>query len=146
MINEPGAIWTETFGISGSDVVGWYFDGQTFNGFFSDGQTLTTIGPSNSVGLGIDGNNIVGYYDDANDYTHGFILDDQTNILTSFDFPGAMDTRLNGISGNNIVGSYDDTSNSYSFIYTTPEPSTIVLLLIAGLASLPIFLRKLKGR
>ena len=47
---------------------------------------------------------------------------------TTLDAPGATDTEPFGIDGDNIVGTYLDGSSYHGFVYTVPEPSTLLLL------------------
>ena len=77
---------------------------------------------------GIDGSNLVGYYQDAQSpyHYHGFLYNG-TN-WTTLDFPGATATYISGIDGGNLVGMYQNGSGSHGFIYTIPEPATLLLL------------------
>jgi probable HAF family extracellular repeat protein len=104
---------------------------------------------------GINNNGVVvGFYSDANNNTHGFIDDDGS--FTTFDVPGAdtwdfskpfrpNGTRIWGINDQGqIVGDYffkTDPNNPNSpvidqaFLATpVPEPSSLTLVTIAGLA------------
>jgi hypothetical protein len=65
------------YGISGTNVVGYYANGVE-NGFLynTTGITYTIIDDPlshNTTATGIDGDNIVGYYYDANNNSHGFL-------------------------------------------------------------------------
>jgi hypothetical protein len=61
-------------------------------------------------GLNDGGGVIVGKYLDSAGATHGLILQ-RPDTWTSFDYPGAVDTSLNGINNHKIVsGYYADTS------------------------------------
>jgi hypothetical protein len=43
--------------------------------------------------------------------------------------PGAKWTWIDGINGSNLVGGYIDSSgNTHGFLYTIPEPATLLLL------------------
>ncbi len=56
---------------------------------------------------------------------------------TWIDCPWGTDrTLVSGISGDRIVGTYRDTYGGpdYSFVLTMPEPTTLGLLALAGLA------------
>ena len=63
-------------GISGNDIVGYYFDASdTAHGFLFDGSTWTTLDdPSGeqTYPSGISGNTVVGYYLDPSTGIHGF--------------------------------------------------------------------------
>ena len=82
---------------------------------------------------GIDGDNIVGGFADASG-GHYFLFDGTT--YTTLDVPG----RVYGIDGNNIVGSYthdvDGDRHEHGFLYTIPEPSTLILLTTGALGLL----------
>src|SRR5262245_46746414 len=65
-------------GISGSNIVGWYFDTPgALHGFVYNGSTYTEIndplaGNGGTNALGISGNNIVGTYTDSSNIAHGY--------------------------------------------------------------------------
>jgi hypothetical protein len=61
------------------------------------------------------------------DLTHGFLYDGQT--WTYLDCPGAAFTTLLGGDGTSFVGRTD----LGAFIYTIPEPATLLLLTLGGL-------------
>jgi len=42
-------------------------------------------------------------------------------------------TQAYGISGSSIVGSYSDSSGTHGFVYTIPEPATLLLFALGGL-------------
>jgi hypothetical protein len=71
-----------------------------------------------------------GQYDVA-DGTHSFLYDGTNWII--IDKPGATRTFINGIDGSNIVGYYQDTSGLHGFLYTIPEPATLLLLGLGAL-------------
>jgi len=82
---------------------------------------------------GIDGSNIVGTYGDASGGQHGFLYNGSS--WTTLDMPGASETFAHGIDGSNIVGQYFDASGGYhGFVYVIPEPATLLLLALGGLA------------
>ena len=70
-------------GISGTNIVGYYIDTNSFaHGFIYDGWTWTTLddpmgnhvpGGLGTYAQGISGTNIVGYYTDSNNVAHGFL-------------------------------------------------------------------------
>jgi hypothetical protein len=77
----------------------------------------------------IDGSNIVGL---------GFLYNKSTNTWTPLNMPGVRTTYAQAIDADKVVGYYiDEAMHSHGFIYTIPEPCSI-LLLTAGLA----FIRK----
>ncbi|HLB74407.1 MAG TPA: PEP-CTERM sorting domain-containing protein [Sedimentisphaerales bacterium] len=79
----------------------------------------------------ISGGKIVGSYADAFNW-YGCVYDGTT--WTRLDFPGGSDTTAYAIDGDNITGAYtDDSGKSHGFIYTIPEPGTIMLLGLGGL-------------
>lgn len=56
---------------------------------------------------------------------------------TTLDMPGAVATNAFGIDCSNIVGSYYNYDVGWrGFLYTIPEPSTLLLLGFGGLALL----------
>jgi hypothetical protein len=135
LLNYPGAGPGETYaeGISGDSVVGWYrgsfgpvhgylynITTQSYTSFHYPGATGETIAQ------GISGNNIVGQYWD-NSGEHGFLYNGTS--WTTLSYPGAVNTYAYGISGNNIVGNYNygDGMPVHGFIYTIPEPATLLL-------------------
>jgi len=77
-------------GISGSNIVGNYFVGESFS-FLYNGSTYTTLAdPSGTRGTsanGISGNSIVGAYYDSSDYGHGFLYNSVTATYRTLDDP-----------------------------------------------------------
>ncbi|MFA5239492.1 MAG: PEP-CTERM sorting domain-containing protein [Phycisphaerae bacterium] len=114
-LNAPTATLTVARGISGSNIVGSYYDDPfqiNHHSFFYDGESWTTLdvpGPA----YGIDGSNIVGSMNGG----QSFLYDGST--WTAFSKPEALDTWAYDISGNKIIGCYyDDIGNrEHSFLY-----------------------------
>jgi probable HAF family extracellular repeat protein len=82
-----------------------------------------------------DADQIVGCYSDANfKEEHGFVLSD--GVVTNIDMPGAQYTWAYGINDlGQIVGTFEAADGTYhGFLASpTPEPGTLVLLLIGTL-------------
>src|ERR1035438_6325179 len=108
--NPLGVKGTQLHGISGSNIVGNYYDASNgSHGFLYNGSTYTTIHPpSASLGTGmggVSGDKIVGSYRDASNIAHGFVYSISTSAYTTFDHPLTIDlTAGTGICGTNIVG------------------------------------------
>ncbi|MHC4745660.1 MAG: PEP-CTERM sorting domain-containing protein [Planctomycetota bacterium] len=82
---------------------------------------------------GVDGDNIVCNPDGRTG--HGYLYDGAT--WTRLAFPGTEISRVYDIDGDNIVGGYRDASGTgHGFIYTIPEPTTLLLLALGGFALL----------
>ena len=114
--------------VDGENIVCAAFDNQL--GYLYDGTSYTPITPpgvAQSTPYGIDGDNIVGDFIDGSGY-HGFLYDGAA--WTTLDFPGGdAGTYAFGIDGDTIVGTYQDGSfGIHGFIYTIPEPATILLI------------------
>ncbi|OHB54587.1 MAG: hypothetical protein A2Y12_09700 [Planctomycetes bacterium GWF2_42_9] len=88
--------------------------------------------PQTQSVYGISGNNIVGCY--ANTACNGYIYNLATQKWTLLAVPGASQTTAYGIVGNNVVGNYVDPSGHLNgFIYSIPEPCSLILLGMGGL-------------
>ena len=62
-----------------------------------------------------------------------------TMAFSKLGFQGATWTTAYAIDGSNIVGDYEDASGNYhGFVYTIPEPCTLLLL---GLGAAMVRLR-----
>jgi len=136
-IDMPGAGYTEALGIEGSNIVGLAgIHGFRYNG--GSWATFDMSGAVYTVAQGISGSNIAGWYYDGSSY-HGFLYNGVS--WTTLDMPGVSGkdpygTYARGIDGSDIVGYYYDGSHYKSFIYTIPEPGTMSLLALGGLAML----------
>jgi hypothetical protein len=73
------------------------------------------------IPYGIDGTNIV-----SSNLLYNLTTD--TGSSTTLNYPGAVTICAYGISGGSIVGLCMDNSGEYGFIYTVPEPATLLLL------------------
>ena len=160
-----GAFQSGANGINNSGQIVGFIDNSTntlvaYHGFFRDsGGNATQLDfPSASATWAMAINNmgqIVGSYYDTVTYSqgggwslsgeHGFLLNN--SVYLSIDFPGAVDSQLNGINDDGwLVGTYWDGTQSHGYIAqplsdTVPEPSTF-LLLGAGLGGLALLRRK----
>ncbi|MGE4104382.1 MAG: hypothetical protein AB7E74_20660 [Pirellulales bacterium] len=144
-VDVPAAKHTFLRGISGADLVGYYTDAKNLiHGFRFNGTTYTTfddplfLGAGISAAQGIDGNTIVGnnsstpfaaaYYYDGATFNHPF----------GIEAPLSGDHRFYGVSGNRIVGEF----NNRPFIYVIPEPSSILMAILAGFGLFGVAHRK----
>jgi probable HAF family extracellular repeat protein len=67
-----------------------------------------------------DSGQIVGFYTDAQNNSHGFLLDQGS--YTTLDAPGSTQTFAHGINASGqIVGAYDDAGGRHGFL-ATPVP------------------------
>lgn len=127
-------------GISGSTIVGNYIPKYetTSHGLVYNSGTWTTLDfPGYATYIrDVDGTNMVGFYKIGQDY-HGFLYDG-TN-WTTLDFPGSSYTMITGIDGQTLIGNCFVDSKVQGFIYTIPEPATMLLITLGGL-----LLRKIK--
>jgi hypothetical protein len=140
-IDYPEASTTSVYGIDGSNLVGSYYIGNPdtiHHGFIynMNTQNWTTIdapGATFTKIYGIDGNNLIGDFS-INDNGTSFLYDG-ANWIT--DLPGTP----SGISGDTIVGTYNTYyengstgSFSHGYVYTIPEPATLLIFSLGALA------------
>jgi len=146
--NSPFGNGSSAEGISGSKIVGTYFDTEGMRlsgGYIKENNNWTLLnvsGARETIPRDVDGNSIIGQFrvGDWNDGTRSFLFDGID--WTYLDAPLAKSTFAYGIDGNTIVGSYNDTSDvSHGFILTVPEPSALSLLAI-GLGGLAVVRRR----
>ena len=143
-IDAPAGYSMNVYDVDGSNLVGFYdrTDYDTFDyyceSFIYDGVNWTLInfpGADYTRAYGIDGENVVGSYVDSSG-THGFFYDGADWM--TLDFPGADGTEALNIDGDKIVGSYQLSYDFYNkeqgFIYEIPEPTTLLLLGLGGIA------------
>jgi hypothetical protein len=139
-LDYPSGQATRAFGVSSSNIVGYYVNSNITHGFVYDGVNYRTLDApqasqtafvfSGTYPAGISGSNIVGYYYDTSNVAHGFLYNGQT--WTVLDAPGAAyaigeGTFAQGISGRDIVGYFvnrrvgtDLVANGF---LATPTPS-----------------------
>ena len=145
---------TYAYGISGSSIVGFYYDmdyGQ--HAFLYDGTSYTTLTPpgsSSATAYGVSGNMVVGTYADANDnYAQkGFIFDGIT--YTTLDIPGSTHSACLGVSGGDIVGYYNTADgNQHGFLMTpsgggdvSPVPEVTSSFTLLGLITGGLMMRR----
>lgn len=131
--------WFMPQDIDGENIVGSLMDvgGDCETAFVWDGSAMTRpafLGtspcPHYESADGIDDARIIGDKDGR-----GFFYDGAT--LMMLDFPGAIATYPHGIDGDRIVGQYADAAHElHGFVYTIPEPGTVLLLGLGGLGLL----------
>ncbi len=125
-IDVPGAVNTTPFGVSGNNVVGYYYDGATTHGFLWNGSTYTTLdapgATMDTAAYGVEGNKIVGEYRDGSGLAQGFIYDGTT--WQTLNYPGAVQTVIEGISGTKMVGVWTD-SVVHGFVYDGVNFTTV---------------------
>jgi hypothetical protein len=138
-INVPGASYTHAFDIDGDNIVGsCYLDG--YKGFLFNGTTYTllTVPEQNATKVtGISGDNIVGEYMPRYDFIHqyGFIYNISDQSWTTLIAPWDYVTSIYDIDGSKIIGSYGHLPDRVvgGFIYTIPEPASLLLLALGAL-------------
>jgi hypothetical protein len=138
----PSASQSRAYGISGSEVSGYYTDasGNT-QGYIYNGSSYTTIDNSSAVNgtflRGISGNLVAGYYTNNNGIylaDHGFIYNTTTSNYTPLNDPlssinpqpGGSASYPTGIDGNNAVGYFIDNNGvDHGFLYNISNNSYI---------------------
>lgn len=130
-VDAPGAVHgTYLYGISGSEVVGTYWDANdSSHGFALAGGTFESIeNPLAGTGYlqgtnvsGMSGSTAFGSYIDANNVQHGFTYD--AGLFTSYNAPGAggnsnQGTTIAAIDGGNYAGSYKSAAGTFGFVST----------------------------
>jgi hypothetical protein len=144
--SSPGINGTFAMGVSGGNIVGYYYTGVNSittgpkpHGFFYNGKTYITLDdPVAGAGFeqgtqanGIDGGNIVGYYQDVDDVFHGFLYNGATytELDDSVAFAGPhYGTFVTGISGTGIVGYYyDEGEDSHGLLYDSATNTYLTL-------------------
>jgi len=148
-LDVPGNPYTTPHGISGNNIAGITSDAfLNQSGFIYNGSSYTLLtcplGDYTSI-FGISGNSVVGTYVDATDgyATKGFIYDGTT--YTTLDIPGSTSSGPLGISADGIVGYYntaDGNQHGFLMAQAVPEPSTLALAGLGGLALLRYRRRK----
>ena len=147
--NSPFGERTSFEGISGSTIVGTYFNTSDYltRGFIKNDSSWTLLDVAEAVETlprDIDGNHIVGQYrmaDSEPTPTYRSFFYDGTSLIY-LDAPSAESTYAWGIDGNTIVGSFNDSTGvSQGFILTVPEPSALSLLAV-GLGGLAMMRRR----
>jgi hypothetical protein len=131
----PLSVQTSAWGISGTNIVGFYVDasGDEYGFLYNGGTNWSSLkDPLSGPGLvggtavtRISGTKAVGIYLDTSGNEHGFIHSgtDWSNNWTTMDDPNGVSSPTNGtfplgISGTNIVGYYIDASgNTHGFLY-----------------------------
>lgn len=129
-VNVPGATSTYAYGISGNDIVGEYWGGNSWHGFLYDGSTYTTLdvpGAQGTGARGISGEYISGWYG-GNGPGGGFLYD--SGFYIPLNVAGVTLTGAAGISvyesfeGGvyyemyNVVGGCEDSNGGHhGFVY-----------------------------
>ena len=135
-INDPSAVnsfgngSTYAFGISGSNVVGYFVDPTTdyHHGFFYDGSTYTTLDDPlgySTAAVGISGQEIVGNYQPTGGGNGAGFLYSGGVYQTIRDPNASSYTDANAISGNNIVGDFGSNGTQYGFFYNGTTYATL---------------------
>ena len=94
---------------SGSDNLGYLYDGATATGAQITTLVFPTTGVINTLAHSNFGNQVVGNYDTRLATGNGFIYNISTGTYSSINNPGSKSTTAYGIYGNRIAGGYGDT-------------------------------------
>lgn len=123
-------------GVSGSSIVGCYYDGDIdkMYGFVYDGSTVTTLNvpgavPGRDCGTcvsGVSGNTVTGTYQDSAKKSHGFVYDGSTYTILDHPEASSLGTFATDISGGKIIGGYYTPSGeSCGFVYDGSSYTTL---------------------
>ncbi len=119
-LNDPSASsGTTANGISGSNIVGYYYDGSISNGFLYNTTTnaYTTLNDPLATGgvfaNGIDGSNVVGFYLDGTG-RHGFLYNMTTNAYT------ALNDRVGASTSRTVLCQYVPNTVGYNIPKADP--------------------------
>jgi hypothetical protein len=147
LANETDNLGTSIHGISSSgELVGYYLTGNGAYSAFTDvNGTFTTLSDPNAVVsqggtfiFGVAGNELVGGYFGQSSESHGFTYNGST--WTQLDYPGYFTgTYATGVDAQgDVVGDYEGGPNESqeAFLYTVPEPSSLALAAVGGVAVL----------
>lgn len=141
-LNYPNSGLAVALGIDGHNIVGGYSFGGTEHGYLYDGSSFTKFdypvaGTMATVAFGISNDLIVGYYIDAALGTNGFLFG-RLNYR-AVDVPAALgtDTIVSAVKGDTIGGRFSSPQGIRGFVAVIPEPSTVLLAILA----LPLTLR-----
>jgi len=130
-LSVPGASSTAAYGISGTNISGFYESGYYY-GFVYNGRTYTTLsvpGADDTYAEGISGNTIVGAYATSGSIgapTQAFLYNTNSGNYTTLSIQGATTSFAYGVSGNSIVGGYDTSTGDYGFLATAVLPLNLM--------------------
>jgi len=141
-LHYPGAYGTRATGIDGDNIVGYYYDSllsTVKRPFLYDGTTWTTLLDGSYPVCDVSGDYVVS----ASPYLwmtrcKSYLYDLSTSTLNSLNCPHSPNentTYVQGVSGENVVGYYK-YQGYHGFVLTVPEPGTLSVLGVGGLALL----------